>query len=47
MDAAEGGFGEVVDRYGKSDHADMARLYLARSISHEGKRSRRGPCSRT
>jgi predicted negative regulator of RcsB-dependent stress response len=30
MEAAEQQFREVVDRYGRSDHADMARLYLVR-----------------
>ena len=37
MDAAEQQLREVVDRYGRSDHADMARLYLARIDLSRGK----------
>jgi predicted negative regulator of RcsB-dependent stress response len=37
IDAAEQQFREVADRYGRSDHADMARLYLARIDLSRGK----------
>jgi predicted negative regulator of RcsB-dependent stress response len=38
MEAAEQQFREVVDRFGGSDHADMARLYLARIELDRGNR---------
>jgi predicted negative regulator of RcsB-dependent stress response len=36
IDAAEAEFQQVIDSYGRSEHADMARLYLARIALSRG-----------
>ena len=36
VDAAEAEFQQVIDNYGRSDHADMARLYLVRIALSRG-----------